>query len=431
MVANDILKELILSNEKFILENVRETVKRDAERFPDVLRKVFVLYGVRRSGKTYILFDIFKKYQDCALYLDFEDERLSEFDCNDFEKIKNVFFELKPDCLNKRTVFLFDEVQNVKGWEKFCRRAVERENISVYVSGSSSRMMPFEIGTELRGRAWSAEILPFSFKESLRAKNIDGSGLIHGRQKNILKIHFREYMKWGGFPEMAKIESAYEKTRLIKEYLSAMYFRDLVEKYNISNIHLFDALNDRLFSAFALKYSLTSFHKQYMDKFPFSKDLLFRYYKYFIQSMLIFEVKKFSESSYKRMRNPSKIYLIDTSLCRKVSSSDDGRLLENVVFLELKRRHCELFYFDEGVECDFIAKTQTDELVPLQVCLELNRENVDREVAGLVKACKWLKKKNGLLITFDDEKELARDGVKIAAIPAWKFMLEKDDSLGQ
>lgn len=423
MITNTVLKEILVSNEKFILADTGEIVKRDAGDFPDKLDKTFVIYGVRRSGKTYILYDLYKKCADRALYIDFEDERLDGFETADFEKLKNVFFELKPGCLDKKPVFFLDEVQNIEGWEKFCRRAVERENISVYVSGSSSKMMPFEIATALRGRAWSTEILPYSFKEYLGAKGVAPAGLMHGRQKSTLKKHLQDYLRWGGFPEVAQLDSYPQKSKLVKEYMSAMYFRDLVDKYGVSNIHLFEALSDRLFSSFALKYSLTSFYKQYRDKFPFSKDLLFRYYKYFLRSMLVIEVKKFSESTYKRLRNPAKLYLVDNALSRRVTSADEGRLLENAVFLQLKRTGHEVFYFDEGVECDFVAKNQDGVLAPLQVCLELSTQNQQRELDGLVAACKWLKRKEGLLITLDEEKELTVDGLKINVLPAWKFLL--------
>lgn len=424
MVSNSTLKEILLANEKFILDGTGKIVKRAVESFPDKLDKVFAVYGVRRSGKTYLLYDLYKKCADRALYIDFEDERLDGFETADFEKLKNVFFELKPGALHKKPVFFLDEVQNIRGWEKFCRRAVERENIGVYVSGSSSKIMPFEIATELRGRAWSVEVLPYSFKEYLLAKGAAPAGLVYGRGKGALKRHFLDYLRWGGFPEVAALDSDAQKARLVREYMSAMYFRDLVEKYGVSNIHLFDALGDRLFSSFASRYSLTSFYKQYQGKFPFSKDLLFRYYKYFIQSMLVFEARKFSESTYKRMRNPSKIYLVDNALARRVTSADEGRLLENLVFLELKRAGLEVFYFDEGLECDFVARDREGVLTALQVCLELTPQNRQREVSGLVAACRRLGLKEGLIVTLDEETEEAEDGVKIRILPAWKYLLQ-------
>jgi len=173
MISRHILKEIITTNEGFILKHTGNIVGREGVLFPETVRKVVVFYGARRSGKTFILYDLFKKYHDVSLYLDFEDERLLDFEIKDFRALKDVFLELKPHLAGKRVVFLLDEVQNIGGWEKFCRRAVERENIRIFASGSSSKIMPDEIQTELRGRAWSIEVLPFSFREYLTAKHVD------------------------------------------------------------------------------------------------------------------------------------------------------------------------------------------------------------------------------------------------------------------
>jgi len=204
-----------------------------------------------------------------------------------------------------------------------------------------------------------------------------------------------------------------------------MYFRDLVERYNITNIHLLENLTDKIFSSFSMKFSLTSFYKQYKDKFPFSKDLLFRYYKHFLQSMLVFEVRKFAESTYKRMRNPAKVYLIDTGLCRRITSADAGRSLENIIGLELKRRGHEIFYFEDKRECDFIVKTENGELSPIQATFELNEANEEREIGGLIDACKHLGTDEGTILTYDEEKDLTQDGISIKIMPVWKWCVEK------
>ncbi len=426
MISKSLLKEIIVSNEEFILKQVKGIVEREGIHFPTTLNKVVVLYGVRRSGKTFILFDLFKRNKEHSVYIDFEDERLAGFKLKDFDLLKEVFLELKPHLIGKELVLLLDEVQNIKGWERFCRRAVERERTKVFVSGSSSKMMPFEIHTELRGRSWSIEVLPFSIREYLIMKgiNIADKSLIYTAKRVLIKKHLQEYMRWGGFPEVLLVNSELEKIKLLREYLGAMFFRDLVERYTITNIPLLDALTDKLFSSLSLKFSLTSFYKQYKDRFPFSKDLLFRYYKHFLQSMLIFEVRKFAESTYKRMRNPPKIYLVDTGLGKKISSLDSGRLLENVVFLELKRRGCEIFYFEEKGECDFIAKSEDNKLLPVQVCFELTEENSEREIRGVVEACHFVGVKEGMLLTFDEEKEVSVEGVNIRVLPLWKWCIE-------
>ena len=426
MINSQLLKEIIISNEEFILRHINKIVEREGIGIPETLRKTVVFYGVRRSGKTFILFDLFKKYQDNSVYMDFEDDRLSGFELKDFETLKDAALELKPHLAEKTPVFLLDEVQRIKGWERFCRRAVERENIKVFVSGSSSKMMPTEIHTELRGRSWSIEILTFSFREYLRARTVDihDKSLMFGRKKSSVKNHFSHYLKWGGFPEVAFLDADLEKTKLIKEYLGAMYFRDLVERYTMTNIPLLESLMDKLFSSFSMKFSLTSFYKQYKDKFPFSKDLLFRYYKYFLQSMLVFEVRKFAESTYKRMRNPAKIYPVDTGLCRRITSADTGRLLENLVFMELRRRGFDVFYFEEKRECDFIVRIADNQLSAIQVSFELNKENTEREVVGLIEACKQINIKEGLILTNDEETVFEQEGITIKVFPIWRWLLE-------
>jgi len=431
MIAKSRLKEIILSNEEFILTQIKRIVKREGIHLPQSLNKVVVFYGVRRSGKTFILFDLFKKMSERSLYIDFEDERLTGFQTEDLERLKEAVLELKPHLIGKEMVFFLDEVQNVKGWEKFCRRAVERENINVYVSGSSSKMMPFEIHTELRGRSWSIEVFPFSFKEYLRAKNVDVSdkSFVYTAKMALIKNYLIDYINWGGFPEIAFLESEFEKKKLIGEYLSAMFFRDLVERYKITNITLLDCLTDKLFSSFAMKLSLSSFYRQYKDKFSFSKDSLFKYYKHFLQSMLIFEVRKFTESTYKRMRNPAKIYLIDTGLCKRTTSPDSGRLLENVIFVELKRRGYDIFYFEEKRECDFIIKNHKGELLPVQVSFELTEGNREREIKGLIEACRKLGVNRGTIFTFDQETEIIMEGIYIQIRPVWKWLIGLIDKL--
>lgn len=426
MISKEILKEIIISNEEFILKQIKNIISREGIHIPETLQKTVVLYGVRRSGKTFILFDLFKKFYESSVYIDFEDERLKGFEAKDFERLKESVLEIKPQLIGKELTFLLDEIQNVEGWERFCRRASERENIKVFVSGSSSSMMPFEIHTELRGRSWSIEVMPFSFSEYLQAKGIDkkDNPLFYGAKKAIVKNHFLEYLRWGGFPEISFLESEFEKRKLLNEYMAAMFFRDMVERYNITNIALIEALTDKLFSSFSLKFSLTSFLRQYKDKFSFSKDLLFRYYKHFLQSMLVFEVRKFSESTYVRMRNPAKVYLVDTGLAKRVTSSDSGRLLENMVYLELRRRGFEVFYFEGKRECDFIVK-KNGNFLPIQVTYEINEENRMREIEGLIEACKYVDTKEGTIITYNDEDEFIKDEVKIRVLPAWKWQNER------
>jgi len=141
--------------------------------------------------------------------------------------------------------------------------------------------------------------------------------------------------------------------------------------------------------------------------------------------MLIFEIRKFSESSYKRLRNPAKIYLADTGICKKVTSADLGRVLENVVFWGLRKKGEEIFYFDENRECDFIVKDNQGKLFPYQVTLELKEENKEREIAGLIEACKRLDIKEGIIFTYDEEGSAVVEGINIQILPVWKWLLKE------
>ena len=426
MISKNLIKEIILSNRAFILESVSGIVPRAAAEVA-APGKTVMMHGIRRSGKTFILYDIFRRKSDAALYLDFEDDRLTGFTAADFLTVQDAFLELRPETAG-RIVYLFDEIQHVEGWERFCRRVTERENAAVYVTGSSSKLMPLEVDTAIRGRAWSVAVFPFSVPEflQLRSGKLDNNELLYGTGKVETKRLFAEYAKWGGFPETALAADPLDKTKLLKEYLRAMFFRDLVERYGMTNIALFDALADKLFSSFSTRLSLTAFYRQYKDLFPFSKDLLFQYFRNFEESMLIFAVRKFSESSYKRSRNPVKIYPADTGLCRRVASEDAGRILENIVFIELARRGGEVYYFEEKQECDFIVKDgEGVGFAAFQVCRELTDENRRRETGGLIAACRRLNVTEGTILTDDQEWEEEAEGIKISVRPVWRWLINK------
>ncbi len=202
MVRTQDLKEIILSNAQYIRQ-IEEIQRRDHILLPDEkTRKVVIFYGVRRSGKTYLLYEVFQKNYQNSLYIDFEDERLGDFTVNDFEKLREAYFDLNPQLVGKEVFFLLDEIQNILSWERFVRRVTEREKIRVYVSGSSSKMTPQELHTSLRGRAWEVEVLPFSFAEYLSSQGMKpfNQSMFYSGSKHELKKWFESYLRWGGVP---------------------------------------------------------------------------------------------------------------------------------------------------------------------------------------------------------------------------------------
>lgn len=430
MISKDVLKTVIVENEEHLAKIEKVFPRKMILPESKSLRKVVVLYGVRRSGKSFILVDIFKKNLGRALYIDFEDERLSNIQAEELDKIRESFFELKPHLLkDPNLVFLFDEVQNVPSWERYIRRLVEKFGVQVFCAGSSSKTTPEEIHTALRGRVWCVKIFPFSFKELVEAKigklKIDG---IYGEERFTLMNLFNEYFRFGGLPEVIFASNEFEKRKILKDYVQAMYFRDMVERFRIKNLELLNALWERLFNGFAAKFSLTAFYNQYRNSFPFSKDTLYEYYAYFLKSMIVFEVRKYTESSYERQRNPAKVYLIDHGLARYVTSEDNGRVLENIVSVELRRRGYELFYFKQERECDFVAKKDSETLL-VQVCWCLDKNNTDRELSGILEASKFIKANNLLIITSEQEDTLKVNGERVSIVPAWKWLLTDDTRL--
>jgi len=425
MISRQLLKEVIATNIVYILEKVRPVVPRERVAWPVVPGKVVIFHGVRRSGKTFLLYEALKGLPDQGLYLDFEDDRLDGFAVADFALLKSAFLDLYPQKAGAEILFLLDEVQRIPGWERFARRAVEREGDRVAVAGSSSAISPAGIHTSLRGRAWSQEVLPFSFREALSARGIRaGKQPLFGKKQVPIRVAFREYLSWGGFPEVVLASTDEDRRKLLREYYGAMFFRDLVERYTITNAPLLERLSETLFSSCSRKVSLSALLRQWKQLFPFSKDLLYRYYSHVLDSTLIYESRTFSSSVHARQRNPAKVYLVDTGLARRITSSDLGHLLENAVFLELKRRGYEMSYFAGAREVDFLARRDGEKTLPVQVSWELTPANRDREVEGLLEACRVLGLSEGLMLTDDQEEDIKLGAVRISLRAVWRWMLE-------
>jgi len=421
MPSKDLLKRIILENLQFIKALSLQMVPREGLVLPEGVRKVVVLYGLRRSGKTYMLYSLFKEAPDASLYVDFEDDRLAGFSPADFENLREAFYELKPEVVGRSPWLLLDEVQRVEGWEAFARRMVERGEARVAVTGSSSKLGPSEIKSVLRGRDWTVEVMPFSFREVLRARGMKPSqDLVYGLDRVKVVHLLEEYLSWGGFPEVV-LAPPEQRRKIVREYLDALFFKDLVERYGTTNLSLLKSLREALFSSFASKFSLSSFFRKMKGRFPFSKDTLFRYYDHFLDAMLIFEVRKFTPSPYQRLRNPPKVYVADNALTIRMGTRDRGRLLENLIYLELRRRRYEVHYFSGRGECDFVALRE-GEMELYQVSLDLG-ENLPREMGGLLEAAAELGLKRGTILTLEEERTVEEKGVEITVVPAWKWLL--------
>jgi len=402
MMIKEVIKTIIADFHK---QGTPEVLQRDI-RIPIDSKKITVLVGPRRAGKTYMLYSLMKQITDLTniLYINFEDERLN-INTDDLQTILESYFELYPEKKNQDIYIFFDEIQEVKGWEKFVRRIYDNITTKIFITGSSAKMLSKEIATSLRGRLISYEVYPLSFKEYLNFKSIE-LDLVSTRGKARIIHEFDIYLQKGGFPETLSMEQeVYNKT--ISSYFEVMLYRDVIERYSISKpLHVKELLR-YLLSQTANEFSINKIYNDFKSKgMKLNKDSLYKYLDYFEDAFIIIPINNYSESIRKQTLRKS--YTIDPSLAKLVSFSldkDYGRLLETIVLIELKRRGKQIFYFKNGEECDFIIKEENEITEAIQVCYNYNDENKEREDKGLKKAIQRFKLNKATIISYNKTKE--------------------------
>ncbi|MBU1005170.1 MAG: ATP-binding protein [Nanoarchaeota archaeon] len=414
------MKDLIKSIIKdFHKRGLPQFIERNIE-IPFESGKVISLIGPRRAGKTYMMYQIMSGVKDITniVYINFEDERL-EISANDLNLIIEAFFELYPGKKEKDIFFFFDEIQEVKGWEKFIRRIYDSINKNIFVTGSSAKLLSKEIATSLRGRTISYEVFPLSFKEFLMFKKVEPD--IHSTKgKAAVFSSFMEFMKRGGFPEIIGMNKEIaEKT--LNTYFEVMLYRDIAERYEVQNITPLKIFLKRLLANSSKEFTIHKiFNNLKSEGIKVSKDSIYKYLEYCSDAYLLFSLSNFSESGHNQITK--KAYSVDVGLSQMLSfslSKDLGRILENIVLLELKREGKEIFYHKMNFECDFIIKEREKVIRAVQVCYSLNEENRERELKGLMEAMKRFNLKSGLIITMEQDEQIGN----IRVVPAVKWLL--------
>ena len=324
----------------------------------------------------------------------------------------------------------FDEIQEIKQWSKFVRRLHNTQKYRIIISGSSSKLLSKEIATELRGRYTSRFITTFSFKEFLEFKKFKYSKITeHTEKKGILLKLFKEYLENGGYPEIIKLTDFYERKEKINNYYDTIFYKDIIERHKITNYDILEVLMNYLLNNYATIFSITQFEKFLKERGTHtSKKTISAYLKYLSEAFFIYAIEEFSYSTKKRLMRPKKIYLIDNGMISFLStqfSPDKGRMLENLVLTELKRKQKAVYYYKEKQECDFLIKERTKISQAIQVTFDLNERNKKREFKGLLEAMKQFSLKEGLILTNDQEKELTIENKKIIIKPVWKWLLEQ------
>lgn len=429
MISKRIWGELI---KDFQERRLPDPVEREL-RFPleTPLNRAVVFSGPRRSGKTYLMYIGIKELlargedRDQILYVNFEDIRLAGAIAQDLNDLLEVYFEIYPENRTKKVWFFLDEVQVVPEWERFVRTLVDMENMNVFVTGSSSKLMSKEIATSMRGRSLTYDVYPFSFAEVLRADGIEQGEYLSSAQKAKIVHKLEDYVKYGGYPETVIYREEWE--RILREILDVTIFRDIVERYDIKNIKVLKIFLNAIFNSkeFSI-HKFFNFLKSQGTKV--SKNTLYNYFEYFADSFIVFPLRRFSYS-YKDVESSiPKIYLVDNGLLSLQGIRDKGRLIENIVFVELKRKGTrDLFYYKSTSdrEVDFVIRDGKTVKELIQVCYDIdNFSTKERETRALLNASKELNCDDLLIITWNHEAEEDVSGKIIKYIPLWKWLIE-------
>ena len=371
-------------------------IKRELE-IDENISHIIVISGIRRAGKSTIMKQVMKRNK-MFNYFNFEDPRVAGFEIRDFQKLKEI---LKEENKGSERNF-FDEIQNVPEWERFVRYLHDKKE-KVMITGSNASLLSRELGTKLTGRYLGYEVFPFSYNEFLTSTKEKPS-----------KQSFENYILYGGFPEF--LES--KKNEYHRELYNNIINRDIIVRHNLKQGKDIMELGIFLITNSGKEFSYNRL-KSLLD--IGSTTTVSEYVSFLEDSYLLFVVPKFDFSYRMQIKNPKKSYSIDTGFSKSVSASnsdDKGKYLENAVFLFLRRKYKDIFYFREKKECDFLVKDRGKVIMAIQVCYELNTENMDREIDGLKEAMNKFKLKQGFIITLDNNDEF--DNIKV--IPAWKWM---------
>ena len=401
---------------------------------PDLtqLTSVLAIVGPRRAGKTYFMYQLAHDLMEVSgyarediLFVDFEDYRLLGLVPSDVSELLASFEQLA----GRRPRYLFlDEVHQLPEWSRVLRTLHNQRRYRIVVSGSNSKLLARETATELRGRYLDALMLPFSFREKLAAAGLRVSPrTFYTSRKGTLLAAFDDYLASGGFPEVVRLQTVPERRRLLQSYFNTVFYRDILERYNIRAKHVLDAMMSHCLGTYGELFSVSRFEKHLKGSgLPGSKRTIANYLRYLQDAFFVIVNEKFSSSPRKRIMNPKKLYLLDTGFSGLSAglSQNRGKLLENAVATELVRRQQTSYYYHGRHECDFVIVRRRQPVAAIQVCWELTPRNRDRELAGLLEAMSRLGIRDGIILTHHEETMLTYSDRTVAVRPVCQWLLD-------
>jgi uncharacterized protein len=419
LVMDKILIKEIIIDQRALFEK-EGFIERAFPRKFLTAKKISVIAGVRRCGKSTLLRQISKNLPSFC-YINFEDERMLDFSYRDF----NVLYEAFLEMYGNKNVYLFDEIQNIAGWEKFARRLFESGK-KIFVTGSNAKLLSSELATVLSGRHIKFELYPFSFSEFLKFHKVSVKKNPTTEEKSLIKRKLNQYMEYGGFPEIIESEDKEELKQLYQDVL----IKDLLVRFKIRETKGFRDIALFSLSNISTPVSYNNIRNLLGIK---SVTSVKNYIDFFEEAYLFYSLFKFDYSVKKQIINDRKIYCVDTGIVNAVAfrfSENIGRNMENMVFVELKRRGADMFYHREKKECDFILRQGIKVTEAIQVAYSLADSKTEkREVDGLLEVMGKFNLDNGLIINQDQEEERKINGKLIHIIPLWKWLLDKNDAV--
>ncbi len=435
MIDKDIIKQMI---RQFQTWKMPEIIDREVD-IPIESGKIITLVGVRRSGKSYMMFNIIKKLLaksldiNNVLYLNFEDERFS-FQVEELDLIVQSWRELQGGEVSENHFFFFDEIQNIVGWEKFVRRIYDTETKNIFVTGSNSAFLATDIATSLRGRTLVVEVFPFSFSEYLKFKKIDLDYFNPGNRALLIN-EMKLYITQGAFPESVGKDMMLQG-EILRVYYYLMLYKDLIERYKISSISVVKHFIEKLADNITKGFSVNKVYNQLRGMgLVMDKNLPYDLMHYIENIYLAFKIQKFDFSLLSRNRSDKKMYFIDNGLVGCIThqfSQNSGKLLENAVFVFLRRKYGNLvesniFYYKGSHECDFVVFKQQLATYCIQVSYDISDvETRKREIEGLLEAMKFFNLDTGYILTAEHEEEIKIENKTILVRPCFKVFVDNE-----
>ena len=415
----DLLKQIILEQQEILhAQNKRYVQRYIADEWLQT-SEILIISGIRRCGKSVLMQQIRDRLVEKDFFFNFDDERLANFKLDDFQKLQECFVEL----FGEQHTYYFDEIQNIEGWARFVRRLYNAGN-KIVITGSNARMLSRELGTHLTGRYIQVEIYPFSFQEYLAMNEIpvNAKTLYTTTGRATMVKSFVKYMECGGFPKFLQDGSV--------SYLTSLYesiiYRDILTRNGLTNEKEMQELMFYLASNATKRVTYSSLGKVVGIQHP---DTIKNYLEYIQQTYLISQLFRYDPSVKKQMMSPKKIYFVDNAIIKRIgfnATENNGVFLENLVFIELKRRGWDVYYYADKKECDFIVRKGLHISDAYQVTLKMDSPQTrEREIAGVREAMQAYSLSKGYILTFEGKETINfDDGTIVEVVPVWEWILQ-------